>query len=97
MPSLKLCLSAVLLSGLPFIVSAQPLRNPAQGAELAYCEQLFALHERYLSHLARRGSQMRDGRADLAIDLCRRQRTAEGIPILEGKLTRARFELPSRS
>jgi hypothetical protein len=64
--------------------------------ELAYCEEMFAIFERYLMPMDWNGNERRDPQADLAIDLCRRGRHVEGIPILEYKLRRARWPLPQR-
>ncbi len=76
------------------IAGCQPAPPPSR--DLAYCEALFATHERYLLPLGFDGNERRDPMADLAVDLCRRDRTQEGIPILEGKLRRARWPLPER-
>lgn len=65
--------------------------------ELAYCEEMFAIFERYLMPMDWAGNERRDPQADLAIDLCRRGRLNEGIPILEYKLRRARWPLPQKS
>lgn len=78
------------------IVGCQPASPPARNPELAYCEELFAIHERYLLPRGFDGNDRRDPMADLAVDLCRRGRAQEGIPILEGKLRRARWPLPER-
>jgi hypothetical protein len=76
------------------IVACQPVPTPSR--ELAYCEELFAIHERYLLPRGFDGNERRDPMADLAVDLCRRQRFNEGISILEGKLRSARWPLPER-
>lgn len=72
----------------------QPAAPPSR--ELAYCEEMFAIHERYLLPRDFDGNERRDPMADLAVDLCRRNRADEGIPILETKLRRARWPLPQR-
>lgn len=64
--------------------------------EVAYCEEMFAIFERYLMPMDWAGNERRDPQADLAVDLCRRGRANEGIPILEYKLRRARWPLPQR-
>lgn len=79
---------------LVLIVGCQP--PPPQSRELAYCEEMFAIHERHLLPRDFDGNERRDPMADLAVDLCRRQRLGEGIAILEGKLRRARWPLPER-
>jgi hypothetical protein len=76
------------------IVGCQPAPPPSR--ELSYCEELFAIHERYLLPRGFDGNQRRDATADLAVDLCRRGRANEGIPILAGKLRSARWPLPER-
>ncbi|MBM3619386.1 MAG: hypothetical protein FJX20_01745 [Alphaproteobacteria bacterium] len=76
------------------IVGCQPAPTPSR--DVAYCEELFAIHERYLLPRGFDGNDRRDPRADLAVDLCRRGRTQEGIPILEDRLRRARWPLPER-
>lgn len=79
---------------LPPIAGCQP---PApQSRELAYCEEMFAIHERYLQPRDFDGNERRDPMADLAVDLCRRNRAHEGIPILESKLRRSGWPLPPR-
>ena len=82
--------SALLLA----IVGCQPAQPPSR--EQAYCEELFAIHERYLLPRGFDGNELRDPMADLAVDLCRRGRAQEGIPILESKLRRASWPLPER-
>lgn len=79
--------------GLAAVSSVAQPTSPT--GELAYCEQLFAIHERYLKRQGFYGEH-NDPKADLGISLCRDRRLAEGIAILEGKLTRARFPLPAR-
>lgn len=76
------------------IAGCQPAPTPSR--ELAYCEELFAIHERHLLPLGFDGNERRDPMADLAVNLCRRGRAQEGIPILESKLRRARWPLPER-
>ena len=88
---MRRCFVVVLLA---LAAGCQP--KPAPSPELAYCEAMFATFERYLLPIDLDGNQRRDPMADLAVDLCRRGRLAEGIPILEGKLNRARWPLPPR-
>ncbi len=76
------------------IVGCQPA--PPLSREQAYCEEMFAIFERHLMPMDWQGNERRDPMADLAVDLCRRNRAQEGIPILEGKLRRARWPLPQR-
>jgi hypothetical protein len=64
--------------------------------DLAYCERLYDLHDRYVVRLKPGGSPMRDGMADLAVDRCRNGRFADGIPVLETKLQQAKIPLPDR-
>jgi len=64
--------------------------------DLAYCERLYEMHDRYVVRLKPGGSPMRDGMADLAVDRCRNGRLAEGIPVLETKLQQAKIPLPDR-
>lgn len=79
---------------LPLLAGCQP---PApRSPDLAYCEDMFATFDRYLQPRGFDGNERRDPMADLAVDLCRRNRTAEGIPILENKLRRANWPLPQR-
>jgi hypothetical protein len=82
--------SLLLVAGCQSTPSTPPSR------ELAYCEEMFAIFERYLMPMDWEGNERRDPQADLAVDLCRRNRLNEGIPILEGKLRRARWPLPQR-
>jgi hypothetical protein len=83
-----------------FVAASLPLliagcQPPApQTREQAYCEEMFAIFERHLMPMDWEGNERRDPMADLAVDLCRRNRAHEGIPILEGKLRRARWPLP---
>lgn len=79
---------------LPLIAGCQTPAPPSR--ELAYCEEMFAIHERYLLPRGFDGDERRDPMADLAVDLCRRQRPQEGIAILEAKLRQARWPLPTR-
>jgi hypothetical protein len=76
------------------IAGCQP---PApRSPEVAYCEEMFAIFDRYLQPRDFDGNERRDPMADLGVDLCRRNRANEGIAILEGKLRRARWPLPER-
>jgi hypothetical protein len=63
--------------------------------DLAYCENLYAIWERYL---APRGESRSTSGVDAlaAVDQCRRGDTAAGIPVLEKKLRDGLFTLPRR-
>ena len=76
-----------------FAVGCQP--PPPPSPELAYCEELFAIVERYLLPIGGRGQQ-HDRQADFALALCHRGSLAEGVAILEDKPQRARWPLPQR-
>jgi hypothetical protein len=67
----------------------------AQSSDLAYCEQLYAIWERYI---AVRGQGRISGGVDAiaSVDQCRRGNLAGGIPALEKKLLGNRFTLPAR-
>ncbi|MBX3501191.1 MAG: hypothetical protein KF889_17260 [Alphaproteobacteria bacterium] len=78
----------------PLLAGCQAPAPPSR--ELAYCEEMFAIHERYLLPRDFHGNERRDPMADLAVDLCRRNRANEGIPILEHKLRQWRWPLPAR-
>lgn len=82
--------------GLALTASAALAQAPSAGRDLAYCERLYEMHDRYVARLRRSGSPMPDGLADLAVDRCRTGRFVEGIPILEAKLQGARIPLPDR-
>ncbi len=88
---MRMCIAAALSL---LVAGCQPAPTPSR--DLAYCEELFAIHERYLLPRGFDGNDRRDPMADLAVDLCRRNRAQEGIPILEGKLRQARWPLPER-
>lgn len=85
-----------------FVAAILPLllagcQPPApQSREQAYCEEMFATFDRYLQPRDVDGNERRDPWADLAVDLCRRNRAPEGIAILEHKLRRANWPLPQR-
>lgn len=97
MSPIKVSLIAALLCASPLMASAQQTMPQTDiRSDRAYCEQLFVIHERYLVPRGFYGQFRGDAGADLGIDLCRRQRTAEGISILERKLTTAGFRLPER-
>lgn len=68
----------------------------AQGDDAAYCAQLSALYRRYLG-MSGEGQRFPDVAASVAMDDCARGNTAAGIPVLERKLTNARFALPKRT
>ncbi len=84
--------AVVVLALLALLGACEP--KPPPSPELAYCEEMFATFDRYLQPRDFDGNDRRDPMADLAIDLCRRGRLAEGIPILEQKLRRANWPLP---
>lgn len=86
----------MIIVGLALIAPAA-LAQPAPAVrDLAYCERLYDMHDRYVVRLKPGGSQMRDGMADLAVDRCRNGRLVEGIPVLETKLQQAKIPLPDR-
>lgn len=64
-------------------------------SDLAYCENLYATWDRYLSP---RGESRSTSGVDAiaAVDQCRRGNTAAGIPVLEKKLRDGLFTLPRR-
>jgi hypothetical protein len=76
--------------GLCFVLSAE-----AQADDAAYCAQLSALYRRYLGNTGE-GRQFPDVTASVAMDECQKGNTAAGIPVLEKKLSDARFTLPKR-
>ena len=86
-------ISAGLALIIPMQVEAQP---PRATSERNYCELLYEMSYRYVVPVGRRGTSIRDGMADLAVDRCRNGRFAEGIPVLEAKLQGARIPLPDR-
>jgi hypothetical protein len=67
----------------------------AHADDMAYCADLTALYRRYLGQTSSRQT-MPDVTASTAIDACQRGNTAAGIPVLEQRLTAARFSLPKR-
>ena len=69
---------------------------PEPARELNYCERLYEIAYRYVTPVRRTGTSMRDARADLGVDLCRRGRFSEGIPMLEARLQNDRIPLPER-
>lgn len=84
----------------PMIAIGLALITPAVQAQasrdLAYCERLYEMHDRYVARVKRFGGTARDGMADAAIDRCRNGRFGEGIPVLELKLAQAKIPLPDR-
>jgi hypothetical protein len=78
--------------GLCFVLSAE---TQAQSDDAAYCTQLSALYRRYLGNTGE-GRQFPDVTASVAMDECQKGNTAAGIPVLEKKLSDARFTLPNR-
>ena len=85
----RLIVPAVLALSLAGTAMAQ-----SRPSDLAYCENLYATWDRYLSP---RGDG-RSGNVDAAaaLDQCRRGNTAAGIPVLEKKLRDGLFTLPKR-
>lgn len=73
-----------------------PAASAQANRDLAYCERLYEMHDRYVARVKRNGGTMRDGMADLAIDRCRSGRFVDGIPVLEAKLQQAKIPLPDR-
>jgi hypothetical protein len=67
----------------------------AQTDDLAYCESLYAMFERYVPSLSK-GHNAGGYDADAAVDQCRHGNTAAGIAVLEKKLRDNRFSLPAR-
>lgn len=86
----------MIVAGLALIAPAALAQAPSPTRDLAYCERLYEMHERYAIRLAFNGRPMRDGMADLAVDRCRNGRFGEGIPVLEVKLQNVRVPLPDR-
>ena len=64
--------------------------------DVAYCAELTSMYNKYLGQTGARAS-MPDGAASTAIADCQRGNTAAGIPVLEKRLTDARFSLPKRN
>ena len=83
----------MIAAGLALIAPSALAQAPR---DLAYCERLYDMHDRYVVRLKPGGSPIRDGMADLAVDRCRNGRFGEGIPVLEAKLQQARIPLPGR-
>jgi hypothetical protein len=82
---------------LPVVASAQP----ATSSDLAYCAALSDTYVRYIGHdETSSGRALRANRGDaeayVAVAKCRQGDTAAAIPVLERKLTNARFTLPPR-
>ena len=82
---------------LPVAASAQP----AGRSDLAYCAALSDIYVRYIGHdetspgriiQSNRG----DAEAYVAMAKCRQGDAAASIPVLERKLTAAKFTLPAR-
>jgi hypothetical protein len=67
----------------------------ARADDIAYCAELTAMYRKYLGQTGARAT-MPDGAASTAMDACARGNTAAGIPVLEKRLTDARFSLPKR-
>ncbi len=73
-----------------------PAEAFSQSNDVTYCAELTAMYRKYLGQTSSRQS-MPDAAASQAIDACERGNTAAGIPVLEKRLTDARFSLPKRS
>ena len=82
--ALGLCLS---------LTAEAPAQAPAD--DMAYCAELTSMYRKYLGQTSSRQT-MPDAAASTAIDACQRGNTAAGIPVLEKRLTDARFSLPKR-
>ena len=67
----------------------------ARADDMAYCAELTSMYRKYLGQTSSRQT-MPDAAASTAIDACQRGNTAAGIPVLEKRLTDARFSLPKR-
>lgn len=77
------------------IVSMAVAGAHAQTDDLAYCESLYAMFERYVPSLSK-GHNAGGYDAQAAVDQCRQGNTAAGIASLEKKLRDNRFTLPPR-
>jgi len=86
----------LIAASLALLAPAALAQSSPVAQELAYCERLYDMHDRYVARIQRSSSIMRDPMADLAVDRCRKGRFAEGIPVLENKLQQARLSLPER-
>lgn len=72
-------------------------RVSAQQSDVAYCDALSDLAKRYLLRDTARGHPVPDVDTVLAIDACIKGNMAQGIAVLERKLTVGGFTLPPRS
>jgi len=68
----------------------------AHADDMAYCAELSTMYRKYLGQTGARAT-MPDGAVSTAMDACERGNTAAGIPVLEKRLTDARFSLPKRN
>jgi hypothetical protein len=68
----------------------------AQANDMAYCAELTAMYRKFLGQTSARAT-MPDVTASSAIESCEKGNPGAGIPVLEKKLTDARFTLPKRS
>lgn len=84
-----LCLLAILFA--PFLASSAAMADDA-----SYCAELSGLYRRFLSGSGN-GQLWPDVTASVAMDECAKGNYAAGIPVLEKKLTDARFTLPKRT
>ena len=88
-------LKLVTTIGLCLIVTAEA-QAQARVTDMAYCAELSDMYRRYLGQSSARALHP-DVTASAAIGQCEKGDTAAGIPVLEKKLTDARFTLPKRS
>ncbi|MBL6652154.1 MAG: hypothetical protein ISP49_11210 [Reyranella sp.] len=68
----------------------------ARADDMAYCASLSDMYKRYLGQSSNRGP-IPDAAASNAMTECQKGNTAAGIPVLEKRLTDARFTLPKRN
>jgi hypothetical protein len=68
----------------------------ARADDMSYCAELSNLYRRYLGQSSNRGP-IPDATASNAMADCQKGNTAAGIPVLEKRLTDARFTLPKRN
>jgi hypothetical protein len=81
------------LLGLCLLSMAAPA---AHADDASYCAELSNLYRRYLGQSSNRGP-IPDAAASNAMSDCQKGNTAAGIPVLEKRLTDARFTLPKRN
>ena len=83
------------IAALVVVVSLGVAGARAQTDDLAYCESLYAMFERYVPSLSK-GHNAGGFDAQALVDQCRQGNTAAGIAALEKKLRDNRFTLPAR-